>query len=171
MPNKVNLNKFLDRRGISKVEILDLVSRLNKELFQELIVIIVSEKSPLNQKAAWVFNHAAKKYPDYYKQNYSFLVQNLTKLTPDGCKRDVLRGMLSLPLQEDHLGLLVDITMNWLGSFDVDVAVKYNSMRTLERIVKKYPDLKNEFHAVINQQLNLNTDTFKRQALKIILPI
>ncbi len=164
----IALKNRLNRRGISKAEILDLAGRLNDDLFAELIRLIVEEKPPVNQKAAWVFNHGAKLHPNFYEKNYPFLLEHLEQLNPDGVKRDVLRGMLNLPVKNHNLGLLADICLKWLNSSTIDVAVKYNSMRTLERIVKMYPDLKDEFHSTLRSQLDLNTDTFKRSALKVL---
>lgn len=169
----LDLEKLLNTRGISKDEIVLISNTMLPKDFENLVKLVFLDNDLISQKAAWLFRHSVLSRKVLVIRNYNFLISNLATLNPDGAKRDVLRGFLDIPLQPLKMGLLTDICMKWLSSPECDVAVKYNSMRILEKIVKKYPELNGEFRAVLIDQLDKNTVSFRKYASQIIdkLPI
>lgn len=64
-------------------------------------------------------------------------------------------------------GEIVDRLFYWLNTPGISVATKYYSMYALFHLCRKYPDLKNELMVSLVAQAPLNTEMFKKHAIKL----
>lgn len=68
-------------------------------------------------------------------------------------------------------GEIVDRLFYWLNTHGISVATKYYSMYALFHLCKKYSDIKNELLASLEAQAPLNTEMFKKHAIKLQLKL
>ena len=68
-------------------------------------------------------------------------------------------------------GEIVDRLFYWLNTHGISVATKYYSMYALFNLCKKFPDLKNELQISLEEQAPLNTEMFKKHAIKLQLKL
>lgn len=64
-------------------------------------------------------------------------------------------------------GEIVDRLFYWLNTHGVSVATKYYSMNALFHLCKKYSDIENELLLSLEAQAPLNTEMFKKHAIKL----
>lgn len=69
---------------------------------------------------------------------------------------------------EEHEEEAIDLLFKWIEDPKVSVHIKTNSLRVLYKLVKGYPDLKNELSLVLDDQLEKNSVSFKRMASKVL---
>lgn len=139
----------------------------NKEHFKELISIILTEKDPLPMRASWAAEGISAKYPELIHPYIKDLVKNLRKFTHTGTIRNVLKILLRIKLDEKYHGEMADICFEWISKEDMPVAVKVFAMQILANLIPVYPELKNEFLEIINEQIPRNSPGFKVRAKKI----
>jgi len=111
--------------------------------FDELIELSLSNNQPFAWRAAFILNTVMKKN-DKRVRNHIDEVINAIGGKPDGHKRELLKILLKLELNEEHEGQLVDICTNLWKNIDAKPSVRFYAFRILMKIAEKYPDLENE---------------------------
>ncbi|MCF8238610.1 MAG: hypothetical protein K9I85_10670 [Saprospiraceae bacterium] len=69
------------------------------------------------------------------------------------------------PVQE---GLAIDRMFDLLRAYTVNVSIKYNALRVLEKLMETWPDLTVEFILALEDQLGKHTDNFDNVIRKTI---
>ncbi len=163
------LNELLVR-GIGKKEISAIAEHAvtDDELFEGLLrTVETGEKTPA-MKAAWIIGTASEVYDAAQATTYaSRILQLVVTETTSGIVRELMKALIKADLDEKSEGLFLDFCFKSLSS-NVDVAVKYTANKAIEQALKKYPDLKDEFIAVLESQLYANTEAWTRYTMKII---
>jgi len=139
----------------------------NKEYFRELMTIILKEKDPLPMRASWAAEGITAKYPELIEPYINDLVKHLKQFTHTGTIRNVLKMLTRVKLEEKYHGRMVDTCFNWLSGDDMPVAVKVHSMQILANLIPLYPELKNEFLDILNEQVPRNSPGFVARVRKI----
>ncbi|MFT6726067.1 MAG: hypothetical protein ACJAV7_000511 [Flavobacteriales bacterium] len=171
MNKSIDWEKHLIIR-VGKIEATDLAQRVldNPEPnLNSLLNIIVNGKPPSNAKGAWVFRQLSNMDTSLVKETYSQFIPPLSKLSPDGIKRDLLKVILNTGFDQEYAGQLATDCLGFLQSPPTAVAVKYNSMIILDRICKMWPEMQREYHLVLSNMMSHETNSFKRQAQKRLL--
>ncbi|OEK00960.1 hypothetical protein BFP97_05300 [Roseivirga sp. 4D4] len=135
----------------------------------DLMDIFLNESYRLIQRSAWVVGDLGRSRPDWIKPYTPQMIQNLKN--PDvhvAAKRNTMRYLQEIELEEDVWGDLLDIAMKFLSKNDETVAVKVFSMTVAYNIIKNIPELKDELRIVIEDQLPYGTAGFKNRGQKII---
>lgn len=83
--------------------------------------------------------------------------------TPAFCKYWHIVGM-----PEEQEAAAIELCFGWLNDPKAKVSFKYYSMWVLQKLIDKYPDLKNELTNALERQLEGNTATFRKQASKLL---
>lgn len=163
----------LNNRSISKTFILETKSRLlfDTAAYDILMDWALKADPPLNQKSAWLISHISDSDENILSRNFSNLIKELPKASHDGVIRDLLRGITKMPLNKIDHGLLIDACFKWMNEGKKDLAVKYNAMKILERMIKIYPELKTEFKESLQMQIEIDLTTFKIHAKKTLARI
>jgi len=65
----------------------------------------------------------------------------------------------------------IDWLFKWLQSPEMNVTTKSRSLFVLFNLTQKYPEMTNEFKLVLGDQLEINTNEFKKRAKKILLKL
>jgi hypothetical protein len=82
--------------------------------------------------------------------------------------RDLMSIFLSVELNDEQQGRILDKAFAFLNSGTYDLGVMFNSMKFLEKSCRQWPDLIPEFVEVLKRQRDLHTSTFCKQATKLI---
>ena len=113
-------------------------------------LIIKKEKYPISEYASWILTHTVK-------SNNQLLIpfQNelIDFILTENDNQSVLRNCTNvihlLPLSSYKESELIERYINFIKNSDNKVALQVYSMQNLSRIVKKYPELKQELIAII----------------------
>lgn len=138
------------------------------DLFNEVFMVAVSGKYPLNMRAARVVEQCVFKYKPFAQNRLQEIVEQSVTNKNDGVKRSFLKIIeLFLPnnISDDLLGLVIHNCFEKLNGME-SVAVKYYSIACLMKILKREPDLAFEFIESLESQLGRNTTAFDRYVKK-----
>jgi hypothetical protein len=139
----------------------------NPELFGELMEVILNDKDPLPMRASWVAEGITAKYPHLIVPYTGKLVKNLRKFTHPGTLRNILKIFSRMDIKEKYHGQIVDMCFEWLAKENMPVAVKVFSMQIIANLIRYYPELRNEFFEVLDEQLPRNSAGFRARVRKI----
>lgn len=68
----------------------------------------------------------------------------------------------------DREAQYIDYLFKWMQSSESNVTAKSRSLFVLFELTKKYPELRNELKLILLDQLDINTEEFKKRANKIL---
>jgi hypothetical protein len=136
--------------------------------FRELLEISLQEKDPLAWRASWVLDGSDEKKPGLARPYISQIVEALPDLKSMGTLRSLLRLLCRYDIPEDQQGLLIDLCFNYLVSQLYPLAVKAHAMMIIYQHVLIYPELKDEFITVMEDQAENNSVGFKTRARNLI---
>ncbi len=71
----------------------------------------------------------------------------------------------------ENEGTAIDLSFKWLLSNDTNVTIKSRSIWVLLKLIKKYPELKNELKLCLKDQMDKHTKDFEKRATKILMQI
>lgn len=149
----------------------DLVSEYvgtDRERFNQLWKLMLPEKYPLSPRAAWVIESICLKHPFLIKPYLDELCYALPRIKNHGIKRHMMKILTFQEIPEKHLGNLIDLSFRWLQDADIPVAVKVHSMQIIYNTIRQYPELKDEFVAVMEEQIPRNSPGFRSRARRLI---
>jgi hypothetical protein len=128
--------------------------------FKELINFIISEPDPLPMRASWVVEGITAKYPEMILPYKGMLIRNLRKYTHPGTRRNLLKIFSRMEIDEKYHGILLDVCFDWLVDESINVAEKVFSMQIIANHLTYYPELKNEFFEILEDQIPKNSPAF-----------
>ncbi len=143
----------------------------NKELFKQLIDLILTNEEFVSGRAAWVIETIWIKYPDMIKPYINEMIDFLPKSKFDNQKRHFLKMLTTINLNElddERLGILIDRCFTWLEDPMYPTAVKMFSMQIIHNFIKIEPSLASELIAIIENQFDDGTPGFKNRGEKIL---
>jgi len=136
--------------------------------FDTLLQLSLHEKDPLAWRASWVLDGSDERKPGMARKHISEVVQALPALESKGSLRSLLRMLSRYEIPEEDQGLLIDLCFSCLVSEQYPVAVKAHAMLIIYNHVLLYPELKDEFIAVIEDQTANNSVGFKSRGRNLI---
>jgi len=136
--------------------------------FRELWNIMFPENYPTSPRAAWAIEIIIEKYPHLLDPYLVQLLVTLPGIQHDGIKRHMMKILTYREIPEKYLGKLIDLCFEWIERNDLPVAVKVHSMQVIFNTMPKYPELKDEFIAVLEDQMPKNSVGFKSRAGRLI---
>lgn len=135
--------------------------------FRELWNQIFPEKYPASPRAAWVAEFCCIRYPDLLKPYLKELLSNLAEIRNDGIKRHMVKILTYQSIPEEYLGNLIDLCFTWLQVNELPVAVKVHCMQIIYNTIPHFPELKEEFIAVVEDQIPKNSAGFSSRAKRL----
>ncbi len=158
-------------KGIGKNDIAVIAANASsdEQMFCQLLEIIQSDNGTPAMKASWIIGTAADKKQTQLIEKYSDSIMNLvlTKST-GGVVRELMKALTASKLSDEQQGVYLDFCFRQLTRNDVDVAIKYNANKYIEKALKKYPELKSEFISILESLLDSHNDAWKKYTARII---
>lgn len=142
-------------RDRSKATCERIVAYINHdtEKCQEWADCFFSTNSILSQKAAWVLHFITDEVPQLVE---TYQNQFLTKLSEenlhDAVVRSICRHWGEHGFPADIEGEVYEVCLNYLQD-NSSIAIKAHAMYACNRLVQKYPELKQEFKLVLEELL------------------
>lgn len=140
----------------------------NQESFDELIELFLGDEQRVKQRAAWILSHCADDHPWLIEKHIETLLLNLKRPVSDPVKRNTLRVLRYVDIPEDLMGIAAELCFKFLHSGKEPVAIKVHAMDILYKIVRFFPELKDELRFVIEDQMTYGSAGFKNRGGKIL---
>lgn len=141
-------------------------------LFDQLYILIFSEKYPVNMRAAWAMMHACKRNPDFFiPYTNNVTLQKCLSHPNNGVRRcclKIISEYMNFNLLEDK-GFILDFGFNIIENPSEAVANKVYAMEIIYKICKNEPDLANEVLILLKTMLEEDQlPGFRSKANKIV---
>ena len=164
---------FLERYPLEFYKKLGVDLTTNKQELDRLIEQILKNEETVSFRASWVLCHAC----DHNNKVVIPYIDQLLDLIPtvihNGTIRSILRCIAAVEpkhIPQSSEDALLDLCFGFLENSKEEVAVRVHAMQCISNYIPKYPELKNDFTAILEIQLQGEgaTTGFKNRARKLI---
>jgi hypothetical protein len=139
------------------------------EKFKELMKCFMSDEYRLAQRAAWSVSWAAKKKPEMVKPYIRTLVAALEKKgVHDAVIRNSLRVLEEVEIPKAFHGRVMNTCFGFVENPNAAVAFKAFSLAILGKLMKFYPEIKQELKLVIEDNWDNETPAFRSRGRRIL---
>ncbi|MGE5682948.1 MAG: hypothetical protein ACM34K_18930 [Bacillota bacterium] len=148
----------------------DMIAYVNNhpEVFEEAILLAVSNKQPFSWRAAWLLSICMEENDTRFQAYTELIINSLADKT-DGHQRELLKILLKMELNEDHQGLLFDFCVNLWKDIYKQPSVRSTALKIIVKITREYPDLTKEVLLITKgQYLNTLSPAIKKSVPKIL---
>ncbi|MCF0058279.1 hypothetical protein [Dyadobacter sp. CY356] len=137
--------------------------------FKELINCFLSKDMRVAQRAARSVSWAAEKYPEMVQPYVGILVDQLKrKDVHNAVIRNSLRVLEDLVIPQKFHGEVMDACFLFLQNRETAIAIKAFALTVLFNLSKIYPDIKNEFRIIIEENMEYETAAYRSRGKKIL---
>ncbi len=165
----MNLTELIEMHpGVDNARQLAKMAYESESCRDELWQLTSHEKNYISRVAAWALEHCFLEHPEVIKPYLPAMAKRLPEVPNDSLRRHFLKMLWMGGFEEEHHGILADLSFRWLMDPERPTAVKMFSMKILYDISEAEPDLKPELAAVIEDQLPKGTPGFKNTAQKML---
>lgn len=113
-------------------------------LIPHLMEMMVNEKHPLDFRVAWSLEIFFLNHPKLYYPFANLWAGFLGK-TSESCKRHVIKVIANTNCEYDNDGELLDWCLQAITLKSTPLAVKVHCIYYVKKVVKKFPELQQEF--------------------------
>lgn len=138
------------------------------ENYLKLVELAFSRQLPVCWRAAWILDYLSELHPWLPEDYISRFWSEISEKHPDGVTRSVLRLLTRYDIPGIYQGIAADLCLDWITKEAVPVAIKAFSMDILLKIAKIYPELKDEFIAVLEEESPRNSSGFGARAAHVL---
>lgn len=144
----------------------------DQQRFNELLKLFLSDEYRVVQRAAWPISYAVQAHPTLIRAHYGKLIKNLLKPgLPDAVKRNTVRIFQDIDAPERFRGELMNACFGFIESMTEKPAIKAFALTVLFNLSKKYPDIRPELKAIIEDRWEYESAAFKSRGRKILKAI
>ncbi len=119
--------------------------------FDELLQLATSDKQPYSWRAAWLLSNCMLDN-DRRVKPYVAEIANILDKVRDSQKRDLLKVLCKMDIDEECEGILFDICVDIWCKLDKMPSVRANAFKLILQITKKNPGLYNEVILLADDQ-------------------
>jgi hypothetical protein len=151
----MNIRESLEQEH-SKTQTLRIVAYVGNDTTRmaELMACFFDKNWLICQRAAWAVGLIGEKNAPLIVPYLEQMLLNLKTPQHDAILRNTMRVLRDMPeIPDNALGLAADVAFRFLEDPSVAIAIRAFSMRVLEKICRKEPDLKGELSALIEEIL------------------
>jgi hypothetical protein len=120
---------------------------------KELIALALSNNQPMAWHACWVINHTSDIDNRIFQSAIPQLIEFLPKVTSESQKREILRTISKCKIPEDYEVAIYDYCLELVKSKKEAIGIKGHSLAILRKMIKIYPDLKDEVKLTLTEIL------------------
>lgn len=141
----------------------------DQKRFDELFGLFLHGEYRINQRASWPLSYCTMIHPEFIKNKFKALLDNLKKPgIHNAVKRNTVRLLQEADIPLKYQGAVMDICFRYVAAPAEPVAVKAFSITILENLGKLYPEILPELKLLIEDQLPNQTAAFKSRARHIL---
>ena len=140
----------------------------NPEKIDYLIELTLSDKYPTNARAAWVLTTIMEIRKHVCEQYVDVLCNNLKKIENISVARNYLKIISNYRIKEEFHAYIVEYCFRVINDSGIPVANKIYSIDIIQNLCKIYPELAQELHVSLQENINKSTVGFKSKAKKIL---
>ena len=141
---------------------------------EALIEMSFSDSQPVGWRSAWVLSDLVKmdlSVREKVQSLSSRIVASFPRFNSPGQVREFLKIIQLINVEDNDMGILIDLCFNWLLDRKSDQSFRVYSMQIIFDYSKKEPDLLPELKAILEQEMEFAKPGFKSRGRKILKKI
>lgn len=115
------------------------------------IQLAKGDKKPIAWRAAWAANHCTTKNDPLLRPHIDDFIACLPNKEP-GHKRELLRLLEKMVLDEEQEGKLFDLCLTFWESVGLQPAIRMIAIRIVLQVAEKYPELRSEIKYLTQEE-------------------
>lgn len=137
---------------------------------KSLMHLFMNDEYSVVQRSAWMVSEVAKEQPEIFQQYLPQLIEKLEdKSAHNAVKRNILRIFDTVELPESLHGPVMQHCFDALENPNETLAARAFSIGILTKLMKIYPEIKNEFKILLEDYLqHESAPSFKSRANKAL---
>lgn len=140
----------------------------DKANMAELMEVFFRNEELLTQRASWSVNFAFELQPEMLSPYLKKMIKNLKQPVHDAVKRNTVRILSFSEIPKVAEGDAVDACFTLMMDPKEAIAVRTFAMTVVFNLLPKYPELKNEFKVIVEDQLPYATAAFRSRGVKYL---
>ena len=140
----------------------------NPDRMAELMDCFFDKNLQINQRSSWPLNFIARKSPQLMEPYHQLMMDNLEDPLHDAVIRNTVRIYEDILIPESIEGQLFEKCYEYVADPKMPIAIRAFSLTILEKLVTKFPDLKDEVVDLITEHLPHGSVGFQNRAKKIL---
>lgn len=153
-------NQLLAELSRQNINYITHFAEENPEAIEHLVALTFSSEEKLSMRASWTLEKLSERHPGILDEELPSLIKFLENVPFSSTRRTLSKVLMFHEIPEAYEGMLLDFCISMLESPKEPVAVKANCMTIIFNLLPKYPDLKNELFAIIEDQIPNNSAGF-----------
>lgn len=129
---------------------------------------ILYEEERTARRFTWLLSDIGLVHPETLREAIPQLFRERKQVPLPNFERAFCSYWRIAGIPEEQEGEAIDLLFGWLMDANVNVHVKNHALECLQKLAEKYPDLKHELELVLHEQLDKNTATFRKKAMKAL---
>jgi hypothetical protein len=114
--------------------------RENPEFFNEALQLAISDNLPYSWRAAWLL-WSCMEENDIRIKNYVTEIINILPNRQDNQKRELLKVLLMMELEDDDESQLFDLCVSLWENTDKKPSIRHKAILVIGKTAEKYPEL------------------------------
>lgn len=132
-------------------------------VLEELLSILIKGKIREQYIASWILSRAVELNSDIFNESaHNTCLKAISTTKEGGTKRNLIRiWQFSIPESESTQLEVLDKALNLLSDGSQDLAVRVFSITVLERLLKYFPEIKEEVIFLLEREYSQASPSFK----------
>lgn len=166
--------KFKEVLVDSSAQLIQLVANEiddNEKLFNELLIFCFEEKKQLSNRASRVVEKISLTQPQLLLKNIDQIIEKLPYLKDNSVVRNFLQAIfnnIKFIEDENQLGKIVNFCFLNINNAYLPIALRYYSIKIINDLTLKYPELIPEFTEILQLLLNDESVGIKGYSRKLL---
>lgn len=140
----------------------------NPSRMEELMECFFDENLRISHFASWPVGMIADRNPELIRPYLERMLLNLETPHHDAVIRNTFRTFQNIDVPEELEGLAFEKAFEFLANPQNAIAIRVFAMTVCGNIALKYPELKHELVAVIEEQMPYGSAGFKNRGGKVL---
>lgn len=143
----------------------------NEKLFNELLIFCFEEKKQYSNRASRVVEKISLNNTNLFLKNVDKIFEKLPHLNDKSVVRNFLQAIfnnIQFIDDENQLGRIVNFCFSNINNAYLPIALRYYSIKIINKLTQKYPELIPEFTEVLQLLLNDESVGIKGYSRKLL---
>lgn len=160
------INSLADSSGAERKVWIEYITDHNILLTDLVDILYLDSKTAM--RFSWIIGTLCELDPKSVFPVVNQIFENRNKIKTPNFDRTIAKIFYLVEIPQEIEGQAVDIMFSWLINPKILVSTKNYSLFALYKLTEKYPDLKIELKEIIEDQLDKNSNDFKKRATLIL---
>lgn len=137
--------------------------------FAELMSLVLANKKPVSQRAAWAMSLVVLKFPFLFEPYFESVLKCIRQPNVhDSVLRNSLKILAELPIPDQFQGLVVDACLEFILEPQKPSAIKAFAITCLQNICRQHPELASEVKLILVERMEFEKPAYISRAKKFL---